>query len=293
MKIPLYLFGDVSIPFPKYFMSLGDIFTHQIRGHANYLLGQRSEKGWWYYFPVVFAVKTPIALLLLLALGALATLKHLARARRDQLSFRWFIPAVPALAYFVISMLAQINIGVRHILPVYVFLYPLLAALLWRFGPSLLKKTFPAVAAGALCLLVAEWALIHPHYTAFFNALCGGPSAGPAYLVDSNIDWGQDLKKLKSYYELRQISSPCLAYFGKSMPEYYGIRARSLPPSGDSKEWQNLDCVAAVSATYLMGVYTSPDRFERLRRLPPMDRVGYSIYIFDLRKSNGPVLAKP
>jgi hypothetical protein len=101
-------------------------------------------------------------------------------------------------------------------------------------------------------------------------------------LVDSNLDWGQDLKNLKRYLDDRHVLEPCVSYYGCAPVAYYGIRPRELPPIPQIEDALGLDCVAAISATHLA---TQPVKFARLDNLEPEARIGYSIYLYGLRKS--------
>lgn len=236
-------------------------------------------------------MKTPTAVLLLFAIAACAALAHLYfppfalvikqwRAAR----FEWFVLIVPVVFYFLLSMQSSINLGVRHILPIYPFLFILLAAILFKLRTIRFAKVFRIVLAAVIVVEIAEAAWIYPHYLAFFNTISGGPGAGHEYLLDSNIDWGQDLKKLKTYLDQRQISSVCLEYFGKAIPEYYGIHAAALPMNPDPRARDAVDCVAVVSVTFLYGLYVPHEAFGWLRDLEPADRIGYTLYVYDLRK---------
>jgi len=133
-------------------------------------------------------------------------------------------------------------------------------------------------------LLTAESASSYPNYLAFFNAAAGGPKAGPRYLLDSNIDWGQDVKKLRSWLHARNIESVCMFYFGNTGVEFYGIPMKYLPRTWETEERERLDCVAAVSVTPLYGLYVPRDSYAWLREKEPAARVGWSIYVYDLRK---------
>jgi len=124
---------------------------------------------------------------------------------------------------------------------------------------------------------------IHPHYLAFFNILAGGPRNGPHYLIDSNIDWGQDLKKLKRWTDRNAAAPLCLSYFGEADPQYYGIAYRPIASIRDQREASRMNCVVAVSSQYLFG--TEFERFRALHDLVPLERIGYSIYVYDLRKT--------
>jgi 4-amino-4-deoxy-L-arabinose transferase-like glycosyltransferase len=280
--------GDLfHLPAHAFFLGLLQLANHSQLGDPSYVLGHSFPTGVWYYFPVVFAVKTPTAILLsllLLALGAFARFpvkpvsSPLSRIRNAR--FEWFVLTVPVILYFASSLQSHINLGLRHILPIYPFLFVITAAALFQLRTRRFAKLFPIALFSVVAVAAAESVHVYPHYLAFFNTLAGGPVAGPKYLVDSNIDWGQDLKKLKIYLDERHISSVCLSYFGMAIPEYYGIHRTNLR----STDASGGGCVAAVSATLLYGAYTSRQVFAPLRQLQPIDRIGYSIYIFDLRE---------
>ena len=241
---------------------------HNAMGHPAYLLGQVSTQGWWYYFPVAFAVKTPAAVLAGLAVALLL----LWRSNRKLLLTLVLLPAV---SYFALTMLSHINLGIRSLLPVYPFLYVAMASLLLE--PSRFK-----LAAFTVVLFTAlECAVVYPDYLAFFNVLAGGPDAGPKYLLDSNIDWGQDFKKLGRYLNRQGAPEICLGFFANVDFPHYGIRPRPIPENAAA---DSLDCVVAISATPLFGQYVGPERFAWLRARKPAKIIGHSIYVYDLRK---------
>jgi len=134
----------------------------------------------------------------------------------------------------------------------------------------------------ALLLVACESALISPYYLAFFNVLVGGPDNGPRYLADSNIDWGQDILRLKTYLDRRHERSVCLGYFGNALPEYYGIDAHAVPSTEDVRRDGLPNCLTAVSVTPLMGAYVNDD-WAWLRKEHPVAKIGYSIYVYDFR----------
>jgi hypothetical protein len=245
---------------------------------VSYLLGAQSPTGWWYMSPVALAVKTPLAELALLALALVAAAGRLRTLRLRDMGFRWVLLLLPAACYFVAALMSHSNAGERHLLPLHPFLF-IFAAAVMLSGPVPTWRWL-AVAACAL-LLIVETASVHPHYLAFFNALAGGPSGGRRYLVDSNLDWGQDVKNLKEYLDAHRIPEVCISYFGQADLDYYGIRHRELPDVLDVADARKLDCVAAISVTNL-GIYHK--KFAGLDRLEPDARIGYSIYVYDLRK---------
>jgi hypothetical protein len=252
-----------------YIKGLLTVVEHNAGGHISYLLGQTAQTGWWYYFPVAIAVKWTVASLALVA-GALCFVR------------RGLVLAIAAAALLAAAMTSGLNIGLRHVLPA----FPLLYALAGIGAAHVSRKWKPAAAVVAVLLVAhaAESWSVYPHYLAFFNRAAGGPEQGPRYLLDSNIDWGQDIKKLSVWLSERNVEQVCISYFGNTPFRYYGIGEQELPGTGDSEERTKLDCVAAVSVTELMGVYSDPQKYAWLRARQPDARIGYSIYIYDLRK---------
>jgi 4-amino-4-deoxy-L-arabinose transferase-like glycosyltransferase len=273
--------GLRSHPLPEGF----SIFLgHNSSGHPSYLLGKTSDTGWWYYFPVVFAVKSTTAVLLAVIILLILVFRRLPSISLRKIPFSWYVASVPLLVYLPMSMTSNVNIGVRHILPLYPFIYVLVGA-----GLSLgLKRYAVAIRAVIVALLLVESAAIYPHYTSFFNVLAGGPANGHKILLDSNLDWGQDLLYLKKYLEANKITKVCSCYFGSALPEYYNLPSDYVPATGDTKARAELDCVVAVSATPLFGLYMPPEDFAWLRERRPMARIGYSIYLYDFRRATSP-----
>ena len=276
----------LGLPAHPYLVGLHDFALHDSGGHSAYLMGMRSDQGWWYYFPVVFAVKTPAAVLILLALCMVTGLVALARAgprrwRLREAPFEWVVLLLPPLVYFAFCVRSHVNIGVRHILPVYPFLFIALAA-------ALVRKAWGKRALAVLVLVLAvESVAIYPHYLAFFNGFAGGPENGPRYLVDSNLDWGQDLVNLKKYLAAHDMKRLCICYFGCASLQYYKIDFLYLPMTAETAKREEMDCVAAISATQLQGAYVGESAFAWLRVRKPMAKIGYSIYLYDFRRGAG------
>ena len=262
-----------------YLFGMARVFTTFKR--VAFLMGQISTDGWWYYFFVTFLLKTPLPFLLLLAVTPLA----LRRVWRENRLAAFFL-LVPVLVYFGIASASRLNIGHRHLLPVYPFLIVMVSSLV----PWVMKQRTPAKAG---VVILAAWYLvssvsIFPHYLAYFNELVGGPDNGYKYLVDSNLDWGQDLKGLKRYMDAHRIPRVWLSYFGTASPEYYGITYNFLPSyiifNGNDDEV--LTPFTAISATNLMGVYfpdglgLDADFFKDFRGRRPVAKIGYSIFIY-------------
>jgi 4-amino-4-deoxy-L-arabinose transferase-like glycosyltransferase len=245
----------------------------------TFLLGERRDSGFPYYFAVSFLLKTPIPLLLLTALA----LSRVQRLPRREAFWLW----LPVAVYLAVTATRGLQIGHRHLLPIYPFLFvaageAATALAAWRkpVGRSLLAALALWYAGGTL--------LQHPHHLAYFNEIGGGPRNGWRLLVDSNLDWGQDLKRLADWVRANHVGRLKLSYFGSADPAYYGIDSEALPgytsphAARITREIRPGDTVA-VSATNLQAVYLDPeDRplMERLRGLTPVARIGYSIFVY-------------
>ncbi|HUI07768.1 MAG TPA: glycosyltransferase family 39 protein [Verrucomicrobiae bacterium] len=255
----------------------------QVRG--GFLAGQYSVQGWWYFFPLAFLIKTPVSVIVLF-LGGL----FLCAERRGGF-FRDDLYALLSIAGFLgPAMAAKLNIGLRHILPIYPFVLLLAGkavAKLWYTKRRPLQGLL-----GALCLLaVGELASVAPHYLAFFNRFVGGPRNGYKYLVDSSLDWGQDLKGLKGWMDENHVQHINLSYFGTADPAYYKIHCTHLPgaPFFDEKfvAPPELPGLVAVSATNLRGVYFTErwrDFYKPLSDTTPVVVIGYSIYVYQVER---------
>jgi len=245
----------------------------------TFLLGELSDRGFPHYFAVSFLLKTPLPLLLLCAL-ALVRAPRL--ARRDS-ALLW----IPVLVYLAATTTRGLQIGHRHLLPIYPFLF--LAAGEAAAALRAWRAPKGAVIAGALALWYAGGTFVqHPHHLAYFNEIAGGSRNGWRLLVDSNLDWGQDLKRLAEWLRANPAPGLKLSYFGSADPAYYGIVSEALPgytaPHAPriTREIRPGD-VLAVSATNLQGVYLEPDDralMERVRALRPLARVGFSIFVY-------------
>lgn len=242
---------------------------------SAYLAGEFSTTGWWYYFPVAFLIKTPVSLLTLLAVGV-AVLAASGRKIPEAAIYT----GLPAVLVMGVAMLQNLNIGLRHILPVYPCVILLAAA-----GLAGLGRRAPLLGAAGVVAAAVELVTVYPSPLAFFNITAGGPRHGSAYLVDSNLDWGQDLKGLKRWMDRHQVEHVSLCYFGTASPRYYGIRYTPLPGHGfvEAGRAPRLPGYVAVSVTNLRGVYfPEPLRqfYAPLLAREPVARIGHSIFVY-------------
>lgn len=223
----------------------------------SFLAGESRIGGWWYYFPIAFLIKTPTALLVLFAAGLFVYV----RRRRELAPGNELFVILPAAVYLAFAMASGVNIGLRHILPVYPFVLMVAAAAAKDLAGARSRVSRMALAALTIFWLV-RFVDIYPHTFTFFNRLVGGPANGYKYLVDSNLDWGQHLKLLKRWMDQNGVSHVNLAYFGTADPAYYGIDCTYLPGGPTftvpSITRPKLPGYVAISATVLGGPYLQP-----------------------------------
>lgn len=267
----------LPLPAPTFLNNFVEVQEHIERGHYAFLMGERSNTGWYHYFGVAYLIKTPVITLLLLAFSILyLTWQH----KWKEIVFFWF----PALVLFLAASYTRLNIGYRHILP----LVPLAWLLISETAPFWQKGRFRRyILVGGLLLYAGFSVKQMPHYLAYFNEFIGGSSQGYRYLGDSNIDWGQDLPLLAEYVK-KQVAEPLyVSYFGAGDMGYYGL---DNPPLFD-EEGQPIGFSPAnpapgryvISANHLQGATAQEsDLFAKFRRMEPVGNLGYSILVFDV-----------
>ena len=254
----LFLLADLTLNAVYGFHSLHEfergiamLAEHRDAGHRAFLLEKVSESGWWHYYPVALAVKTPLPVLLLWA----AALLSLRRILRHVGWFDLVMLLAPPLVLFLLAANSRVNIGLRHVL----VLYPFLAVLASGCVARAVQKGWRRPAAIALVVLLAPVSITaHPDYLSYFNALARGPEQKARLLSDSNLDWGQDLPRLAGWMRENGAGSVYLDYFGTARPEAHGvagvplsaaIRNGRFRPEPGGPQW------AAVSTTAWQGTY--------------------------------------
>jgi hypothetical protein len=253
--------------------------------YTSFLLGKVYAHGVWFYFPVAFLVKSTIGFLalFLLMLGVIAT-------RRLKFWREILFLTIPVIFYLIVAITVGMNIGVRHILVVYVFLSVLVGGASWALIRSNRKWLYVVV---ALLLIHALSSLrTFPTYIAYSNELWGGPSQTHKYLTDSNADWGQQLKSLQKYLHQRGVKDCWFVYFAEGVidTKYYGIPCKPLPTITTLWLNQSLDVPASIdgpvliSASNLSSVELGPgslDPYGQFKRLTPTAVIEHGIFIFD------------
>jgi hypothetical protein len=253
--------------------------------YTSYVLGKVYAHGVWFYFPIAFLIKTTIGVLALclLTLGVIAT-RRLDRGREI------LFLVVPPIFYLIVALTVGMNIGVRHILVIYAFLYVLIGGAAW----ALIRHNRKWIYVVGILLLahVASSAMAFPNYIAYSNELWGGPSHTYKYLTDSNSDWGQQLKSVKRYLDQRGVKDCWFVYFaeGVAEPSYYGIPCKPLPTINTL--WLNeqidvptsIDGPVLISASNLSSVEFGPgslDPYGQFKQLKPTAVIDDGVFVFD------------
>jgi hypothetical protein len=307
----------IPVPLPREYLSGIDLQKAELeRGRLSYLAGELRHGGWWYYNVWAVAVKATVPFLLLMALSTFAYL--CCRGKRQALWEDALLFVPPLLVAFVVSSQSGFSEHLRYLLPAMPFCCVWASrvvgvAAFWKStaGTPALRSTARVLLRSGVLLLgmwhAAAALLVRPHYLSYFNELAGGPTNGSRFLAGSSIDWGQDLLHLKSWLDRHPRAGPVrVAYWGTIDPSVVGIdfqapvpydegEARLAPtPRAVVKEQLLLPGLYAVSVNYLVGLpfqgFSGPGRpasysegvFTYFRRLTPIARAGYSIYIYHI-----------
>ena len=253
--------------------------------YTSYVLGKVYPHGVWFYFPVAFLVKSTVGVLalLLLSFGVVA-MRRMTHWREVVFLI------VPVIFYLIVALTVGMNIGVRHIIVVYAFLYALIGGATWALIRT--SRRWAYVVGVFLLVHAASSVKAFPNYIPYANELWGGPSQTHKYLTDSNSDWGQQLKSIKQYLDQRGVKDCWFLYFaaGVAEPNYYGIPCKPLPTI--STLWLNLPIDVPVSingpvlisASNLSGVEFGPgplDPYGQFKLLKPSAMIDRGVFVFE------------
>lgn len=260
----------------SYFVGFADVLSESSR--EMFLLGKVYPTGRWFYFPAAFSIKTSIALLVLLFVGLLTP--KLYRERRREMLFL----LVPPLLFFAVSMTSGMNIGVRHVLPVYPFFIVIAAAGACAWSRKYLAARYVLI---ALLIFHAATALrIAPNYLAFANDFWGGTNNTHNLLADSNVEWGQNFKLVNEYLARENIKDCWIAPFGNGELILKYQPCRLMPGDwGWNFTAQPIEPVPpVVEGTILLSTSVAP-QFGHAEFLPfaeaePIAMIGGSIFVY-------------
>jgi hypothetical protein len=248
-------FLHCRLPAPRFFTGLHAVAAHNRRGHDMFLFGRRGTHGLWYYFPAVLAVKTPLALFALLAAG-------IPLLRRSRCRLQAWLALAFSAGVLLASLTGHIDLGVRFVLPVYVGLCVAAGC-----AATLVRGRLATLATAALIgWQIISGALQHPDYLAYTNEIAGAHPE--CFVADSDLDWGQDMKRLGTFLEHAGADRVAFSPFNRT----YALPVAVTPsnPDAPSPGWN------AVSVT-IWKVFGFPAWVDRM---PPPHRIGRSILVW-------------
>jgi hypothetical protein len=266
----------IPLAAPSYLESWQTVLDHVDAGHQSFFWGDLSKRGWWYYFPVAFVIKTPLLTLLLLVTAAVVV------ARRRALWRTALFLLIPVGALFGAAIVSRLNIGTRHILPAVPFLLVFGSAAVLFFRQRRATRILLSLGL-AWAILAALWQ--HPDHLAYFNPAVGGTAQGYRYLGDSNLDWGQDLKLLVETVN-NDPGTWFVSYHGVSDTAYYGLAAETVIDVENA--WGNFAAANpppgqyALSVNHLQGLLPDADLFDWFWRQEPATHLGGSIQVYEV-----------
>ncbi len=245
--------------------------------------GELGVDGWPEFFPFAFLVKTSLPVLVVTATGLVFWCRQALRSRTRAAAANqlWLVaPLLTLLAlYWIAALGSSLNIGHRHILPTFPVLFILIGGVPLLFSSARrLGWTFLLICSG---WHIGESFAIRPHYLAYFNQIIGGPQRAYWHLVDSSLDWGQDLPGLSRWLQAhRAPDEPVyLEYFGMGDPTYEGINAQPLTPSSEIPQadpWRALQPgLYCISATALQ----QPQPYPRRGWGPGMEAIYQNLHL--------------
>jgi 4-amino-4-deoxy-L-arabinose transferase-like glycosyltransferase len=252
---------------------------------TSYFFGRMYRHGPWQYFPAAFLIKSTLPFLI-----ALAMLPFLWFRRDDLHTRELYFLLIPVVFYFALVTTSHMDIGARHLMPIYPFLYALAGV---AIAHAFVRGRVWAVAAAALLLWQGITSVRSaPAYMAYGNEAWGGPSQVHRYLSDANVDWGQQLKAVKQYLDENHITNCWFAYFpdGAVEPSDYGVNCKRLP-TGSSLWWFRLpmdvppviDGTILISDSDIEGIESGDgplNWFEPFREVKPVTTIQQGVYVY-------------
>lgn len=292
--------NQIFRPYSQYLTGLFMVFGRVAGGNTTYFFGQVTNQSFREYFPIVFLIKEPLPILIFL-LSAMAIAiyfvlrnnladfpRHIWKNVQNYLNKHIAETAMLLFIalYAYVSITGNLNIGFRHLFPILPFMYILISkeiVFLWIKLRGNMKKIYSVVIGVLLCWLVAETAFAYPYYLAYFNETIGGSKNGYKYVTDSNVDWGQELKRLKIFIDENKIDKIRVDYFGGGDVGYYlGNKAIIWHAHmGQEPGWYAISATFLQNSLYYKITEGEPD-YQWLREREPFAVVGNSILVYKI-----------
>lgn len=276
-------------PLGHYILGVSYIFSRTAGGNATFIIGHFSDKGISWYFPVAWLLKAPLPITFLILYGVVILITRGIRGPKD--AWRLWYLFIPFAIYWAITLKGSLNIGIRHLLPTMPFIYLFIARTIYpTMNPKIFKlKGFVVTAPKIVLIILIVWFVFgsiftYPSYLAYFNELTLGKPKNQ-FLVDSNLDWGQDLKRLADYVnEHPEIDKLRIDYFGGGVPSYYIEPERLIDwhsDQGPATGW------FAISSTFfqfsrMYGVMEGKWDYSWLEPFEPVKTFGGSIMLYNI-----------
>jgi len=268
-------------------------------GNTTYFMGQISAAGWPSYFPIMYLMKEPLAFHILTLITLITAVYALFKKHTGKF-FNWLslnfeiVAMILIIAiYWYTSIRSPLNIGIRHVLPTFAFIYVLVASAIATWldkGKKNLRYSKYAFVGILFAWQIITIFAVYPSFLAYYNEIIGGPKNGYKIATDSNLDWGQDLRRLAIWTEDNNIKKVYLDYFGGGPPQRY-LGEKFLPWWGERNpadlttgDW------LAISANSLQGGraetvkgFDKPtDYYRWLDKYEPVTTIGYSIFVYQM-----------
>lgn len=245
-------------PFFYYLSGFAYVFHHTTGGHLSYFLGNLSAKGVWYYFPLILLLKTQLVLWIFLLFGLLHKKFRFNVFEIGMISF--------IFVYMALSMRGSLNIGIRHVIPILPFIFVFASN---AFNIQFQKYTKYAFYFLTIIYILPSF-IVFPYYISYANIIVPKDQKYK-YFGDSNLDWGQDLRRLSEYVERNKIQNIKVDYFGGGIPVNYYIPF--------AQKWTYEDGLPkegylAVSATHLQFSKRYQSEYDKLWDIKPYAQIG-------------------
>jgi hypothetical protein len=266
--------ADPLQPFQQLWAGIEEVAQHNARGHDSFFCGRVSREGHWLFFPTVLLVKTPLPFLVLSGVGTLIVL------RQHRREWRYLIPVAGVMAILAVAMASRIDLGVRYILP----LYPMLAMIAGIGARSLFVTRSIRSCILLTVLIIGQLSVVamnFPDYLAYFNVFAGAEPE--RLLVDSDLDWGQDVNRVAAELQARRIGRVFAALQGS-----LDLSRHGFPAHGDLDWHQPATGWIVISLTqWAFGTNPPPyDGYAWLKAFAPVATIGRTVRLYYVDPSN-------